>query len=167
MLPTVTSLSFHLLKTFSLGPDSRIGSRQAPLREETRAVPACPKGRAWNGRSCSCTPPSRFVRTAVLGTFAYQPKDAEEAVVFARHLLNQVDVMKGVSRDKTPQGEVADYTQWTAIEDLTNRVLYFADYADQTLRAIDLKKLDFTRSDYAPIPVSAPSGNAVKDVTPR
>ncbi|OIQ49338.1 Choloylglycine hydrolase [Pseudodesulfovibrio hydrargyri] len=114
-----------------------------------------------------CTPPSRFVRAAVLGNFAYQPKNAEEAVVFARHLLNQVDVMKGVSRDKTPQGEVADYTQWTAIEDLTNRVLYFADYGDQTLRAIDLKKLDFTRSDYAPIPVSMPSGNAVKDVTPR
>lgn len=114
-----------------------------------------------------CTPPSRFVRTAVLGKFAYQPKDAAEAVVFARHLLNQVDVMPGVSRAKTPQGEVADYTQWTAIEDLTNRVLYFADYGDQTLRAIDLKKLDFTRSDYAAIPVSMPSGNAVKDVTPR
>jgi choloylglycine hydrolase len=114
-----------------------------------------------------CTPPSRFVRAAVLGKFAYQPKNAEEAVVFARHLLNQVDVMPGISRDKTPQGEVADYTQWTAIEDLTNRVLYFADYGDQTLRAVDLKKLDFTRSDYAPIPVSTPSGNAVKDVTPR
>lgn len=114
-----------------------------------------------------CTPPSRFVRAAVLGTFAYQPETAEDAVVFARHLLNQVDVMPGVSRDKTPQGESADYTQWTAIEDLTNRVLYFADYGDQTLRCVDLKKLDFTRSDYAPIPVSAPSGNAVKDVTPR
>ena len=114
-----------------------------------------------------CTPPSRFVRAAVLGKFAYQPKDAGEAVVFARHLLNQVDVMPGVSREQTPQGEMADYTQWTAIEDLTNRVLYFADYGDQTLRAVDLKKLDFTRTDYAPIPVSAPSGNAVKDVTPR
>jgi choloylglycine hydrolase len=114
-----------------------------------------------------CTPPSRFVRAAVLKRFAYQPETGKDAVVFARHLLQQVNVMPGVSREKTAQGEAADYTQWTAIEDLTNRVIYFSDYQDQTLRAIDLKKLDFTRSDYAPIPVSAPSGNAVKDVTPR
>jgi len=114
-----------------------------------------------------CTPPSRFVRAAVLKQFAYQPETGKDAVVFARHLLQQVNVMPGVSREKTAQGEAADYTQWTAIEDLTNRVIYFADYQDQTLRAIDLKKLDFTRSDYTPIPVSAPSGNAIKDVTPR
>ncbi|WP_207261775.1 choloylglycine hydrolase family protein [Desulfovibrio sp. Huiquan2017] len=114
-----------------------------------------------------CTPPSRFVRTAVLKRFAYQPETGKDAVILARHLLQQVDVMPGVSREKTPRGEAADYTQWTAIEDLTNRVVYFADYKDQTLRAIDLKKLDFTRSDYASIPVSIPSGNAIKDVTPR
>lgn len=152
----------NLRNYVNLSPDMRTG-----LELNGMTVKGTGNGSGLFGLPGDCTPPSRFVRTAVLGKFAYQPENAAQAVVFARHLLNQVDVMPGVSRDKKPQGEAADYTQWTAIEDLTNRVLYFADYGDQTLRAIDLKKLDFTRSDYAPIPVSAPSGNAVKDVTPR
>ncbi|WP_051249648.1 linear amide C-N hydrolase [Maridesulfovibrio zosterae] len=114
-----------------------------------------------------CTPPSRFVRTAVLKEFAYQPANADEAIIFARHLLEQVTVMEGISRKKTLNGELADYTQWITIEDQTNRVVYFADYDDQTLKAIDLKKLDFTRSDYKAIPVSEPTGLAIKEVTPR
>ncbi|WP_291326172.1 choloylglycine hydrolase family protein [Desulfovibrio sp. UCD-KL4C] len=114
-----------------------------------------------------CTPPSRFVRIAILKQFAYQPEKDEDAIIFARHLIEQVTVMKGISREKTPKEEMADYTQWFTIEDLTNRVLYFGDYNDQTLRAVDLKKLDFTRSDYTPIPVSKVTGNAIKDVTPQ
>lgn len=152
----------NLRNYVNLSPDM-----QPALELNGMTVKGTGNGSGMLGLPGDCTPPSRFVRTAVLGKFAYQPKNGAEAIVFARHLLNQVDVMPGVSRDKAPQGEEADYTQWTAIEDLTNRVLYFADYGDQTLRAVELKKLDFTRSDYAPIPVSAPSGNAVKDVTPR
>jgi choloylglycine hydrolase len=140
---------------------------QPALELDGMTVAGTGNGSGLLGLPGDCTPPSRYVRTAVLGKFAYQPEKAEDAVIFARHMLSQVDVMPGFSRHKTDQSEEADYTQWTTIEDLTNRVLYFADYNDQTLRAIDLKKLDFTRADYAPLPVSTPSGNAVKDVTPR
>lgn len=140
---------------------------QKSLQLNGMTVSGTGNGSGLLGLPGDCTPPSRFVRVAVLGKFAYQPEKAADAVVFARHLLEQVDVMPGISRDKSPQGEMADYTQWIAIEDLTNRVFYFADYKDQTLRAIDLKKLDFTRSDYAPISVAKPTGNAIKDVTPR
>lgn len=140
---------------------------QHDLKLDGMTVSGTGNGSGLLGLPGDCTPPSRFVRAAIIREFAYRPEKGEDAVVFARHLLNQVDVMPGVSREKTPQGESADYTQWAGIMDLTNRVLYFADYADQTLRMIDLKKLDFTRSDYPPIPVSQPSGNAVKDVTPQ
>lgn len=140
---------------------------QKDLQLDGVAIAGTGNGSGLLGLPGDCTPPSRFVRTAVLKKFAYQPEKAEDAVIFARHLLNQVDVMPGVSREKSQQGEMADYTQWIAIEDLTNRVLYFADYNDQTLRSIDLKALDFTRSDYAPIPVAKTTGNAILDVTPR
>ena len=140
---------------------------QKELKLDGMTVSGTGNGSGMLGLPGDCTPPSRFVRIAILRQFAYQPKNDAEAVTFARHLLEQVYVMKGVSRNKTPQGEEADYTQWTAIEDLTNRVLYFSNYDDQTLRAINLKELDFTRADYKPIPVAKPSGNAIMDVTPR
>ncbi|WP_319759265.1 choloylglycine hydrolase family protein [Maridesulfovibrio sp.] len=140
---------------------------QKPLKLEGMSVNQTGNGSGLLGLPGDCTPPSRFVRTAILRQFAYKPENSAEAIIFARHLLEQVYVMKGISRDKTPQGEAADYTQWTAIEDLTNRVIYFADYDDQTLRAVDLKKIDFTRGDYKPLPVAKPSGNAIKDVTPH
>ncbi|WP_320170233.1 choloylglycine hydrolase family protein [Maridesulfovibrio sp.] len=140
---------------------------QKELKLEGMTVAGTGNGSGLLGLPGDCTPPSRFVRTAILRQFAYKPKDSAEAVVLARHLLEQIFVIKGISRDKTPKGEEADYTQWTAIEDLTNRVLYFADYNDQTLRTVDLKKLDFSRADYKPIPVSRDTGNAILDVTPR
>ncbi len=140
---------------------------QKTLQLDGASVSGTGNGSGLLGLPGDCTPPSRFVRVAVLKKFAYQPEKAEDAVTFARHLLDQVYVMKGISREKTADGEMADYTQWVAIEDLTNRVLYFADYNDQTLRTIDLKKLDFTRSDYTPIPVSKATGNAILDVPPR
>ena len=141
---------------------------QQPLELDGMTVSGTGNGSGLLGLPGDCTPPSRFVRIAILRQFAYQPKDDDEAIVFARHLLEQVYVMKGISRSNAPKGVVdADYTQWTAIEDLTNRVLYFSNYDDQTLRAIDLKKLDFTRADYKPIPVGEPSGHAISDVTPR
>jgi len=140
---------------------------QKELKLDGMTVSGTGNGSGMLGLPGDCTPPSRFVRIAILREFAYQPKNDAEAVIFARHLLEQVYVMKGVSRNNTPQGVEADYTQWTTIEDLTNRVLYFSNYDDQTLRAIDLKKLDFTRADYKPIPVAAPSGHAISDVTPR
>ncbi len=118
-----------------------------------------------------CTPPSRFVRTAIWQQFAYQPSNKNEAINLARHLLDKVSVIKGTSRkiiiENNKKTEVADYTQWSSIEDMTNRVIYFSNYYDQTLQSIDLKKIDFTRSDYKPISVMHISGNAIKDVTPR
>lgn len=138
---------------------------QKSLQLDGITVSGTGNGSGLLGLPGDCTPPSRFVRIAILKRFGYQPQNKDDALIFVRHLLEQVFVIKGISREKTPHGELADYTQWTTIEDLTNRVLYFTDYNDQTLRSIDLKKIDFTRSNYKPIPVSTDSGNAVKELT--
>ena len=36
---------------------------------------------------------------------------------------------------------MGEYTQWSVMQDLTNRILYYYDYYDMNMKAIDLKKL--------------------------
>ena len=138
-----------------------------PLKLDGMTITGTGNGSGLLGLPGDCSPPSRFVRTAYLRAFAYQAKNSSEAVNLARHLLDQVTVIKGISREKTAQGEFADYTQWITIEDLTHRMIYISNYNDPIWRAVDLKKIDFTRGDYTPIEVAKPSGKAILDVTPR
>lgn len=90
------------------------------------------------------TPPSRFVRAAFFTHFADQPKTADEAVLLAQHILNTVDIPYGEAKGETPEGVEKDYTMWTVIKDLKNKVLYFRTYENLSLRAVDLKKLDLS-----------------------
>lgn len=89
------------------------------------------------------TPPSRFVKTALTINAALTPKNADEAVNLAEHIINIVDIPKGVIKEKiNPFITLYGYTQWVVIKDLTNKVLYYRSYDDMTLRSIDLKKLN-------------------------
>lgn len=89
------------------------------------------------------TPPSRFVRTAAMLCFAKRASTAAEGVNLSEHVLNAVDIPKGVIREKVPGQEYTDYTQWIVIKDLTHKVFYFRSYDNLTLRALDLRKLNF------------------------
>ena len=99
------------------------------------------------------TPPSRFVRLAVLRQFADPAPDAAAAVKLARHLMNSVYITRGTIVDRNAAGEVtaSESTQWTAYYDLTNRVLYFQTYDNSTLRKIDLKAIDFDKVSHQSI----------------
>lgn len=89
------------------------------------------------------TPPSRFVRLAYSVDAALPAKDAAEAVNLAEHLLNIVDIPKGMIKEKsTPLVMVEGYAQWVVIKDLTNRVLYYKTYDNTAWKKIDLKKLN-------------------------
>jgi choloylglycine hydrolase len=92
------------------------------------------------------TPPSRFVRTAMLAHFSNKPKDAPGAVNLAAHVLNSVDIPRGVvkSREKDLKN-VEDYTQWVVIKDLTGRALYIRCYDGMAFRKIDMKKVTFEK----------------------
>lgn len=89
------------------------------------------------------TPPSRFVRAAMFVHFADPVKNALEGVNLAAHILNTVDIPHGGIKQKGHESPMKDYTQWIAIKDLTNKIFYFRDYKNLSLRAIDLKKLKF------------------------
>ena len=82
---------------------------------------------------------------ASIAHLADQPKDAKEALIVAEHLINRVDIPKGLVRDYTNGGKpLGDYTQWTTFRDHANKVYFWKTYTDPALRAVDLKQLDFS-----------------------
>lgn len=83
------------------------------------------------------TPPSRFVRTAILKRFLQQPANSDEAVVAAIHMLNTVDIPYGIVRG-TPTKDF-DFTQWIVVKDLKNQKLYVRTYQNQNIRSFDLE----------------------------
>ncbi|MFA6357970.1 MAG: choloylglycine hydrolase family protein [Candidatus Omnitrophota bacterium] len=90
------------------------------------------------------TPPSRFVRVAFSLDASLSAKDALEAVNLAEHLLNVVDIPKGVIEENpAPLVHMQGYAQWVVIKDLTNRILYYKTYENTAWKMIDLKKFSF------------------------
>ena len=80
------------------------------------------------------TPPSRFVRAAVMAHFSDQVQTGKDAVIKAFHILNTVDI---------PRGTSFDYTVWSVVKDLTTKSLYFRFYDDLTICVLhmnDVKK---------------------------
>jgi choloylglycine hydrolase len=91
------------------------------------------------------TPPSRFVRVAYSLDAALPAKNASEAVNLAEHLLNIVDIPKGVIKENpAPLVYMQGYAQWVVIKDLTNLVLYYKTYENTAWKKVDLKKFDLT-----------------------
>lgn len=94
------------------------------------------------------TPPGRFVKIAVLTHFADQPKDSAAALRLSRHIMNNVDIPKGLAIDKDGSGKViySEWTQWTTFRDLRNKVFYFTTYDNAAMRKIDLNKVDLSKA---------------------
>ncbi|MCX5709316.1 MAG: choloylglycine hydrolase family protein [Candidatus Omnitrophica bacterium] len=89
------------------------------------------------------TPPSRFARMAFCVDAALPAKNEVEAVNLAEHLLNIVDIPKGVIKENpallvTLEGNA----EWVVIKDLTNLVLYYKTYGNTSWKKVDLKKFD-------------------------
>lgn len=125
-------------------------------------------GNGWHGLPGDWTPPTRFVRTAMMVHSADPVKDAAGAVNLAEHILNANDIPLGVVKaGKKVMKEMVDYTQWIVIKDLTNKVLYFRSYQDLALKKVDMKKLNFKPgSQIISVPIESGSRNII-DVTGR
>lgn len=82
------------------------------------------------------TPPSRFVKIAILKNFVKKTKTPEENINLAFHLLNTVDIAYGVVRSK--EGSHFDHTQWVVVKDLVNKKLSYRTYKDLNIHTIDL-----------------------------
>lgn len=89
------------------------------------------------------TPPSRFVRTAAMVHFADEVKTGEDAVMLGFHVLNTVDIPRGVCGAHLPvlHTEKYDYTQWVVVKDLTTKSIYFRVYDNLTIRVVHLSNV--------------------------
>jgi choloylglycine hydrolase len=101
-------------------------------------------GSGLRGLPGDWTPPSRFVRLAFCIDAALPPKDTAGAVNLAGHLLNTVDIPKGVIKENTKYPLIYEYgyAQWAVIKDLTDQVLYYRTYDNPAWRSVNLKKFD-------------------------
>jgi choloylglycine hydrolase len=115
----------------------------APIKVNGYTVYPTGHGAGLHGLPGDSTPPSRFVRTVINAQMSITAADAASAVNLAQHILNTVDIPKGIDRlnSKTTMG---DHTQWAVMKDLKNRIYYYRSYYDLSLKIIDLKKIDFS-----------------------
>ncbi len=99
------------------------------------------------------TPPSRFIRFGVLTNFSDQQPDAPSTLNLAQHIINTFSIPRGIIAEKTPDNKVInETTQWVSFRDLTNKVLYFNTYDNQTIRKIELGEIDFGKTDVLTYP---------------
>ena len=103
-------------------------------------------GAAMFGLPGDITPPSRFVKTAILLEVAIEAANATEAVNLAEHIMNNVDIPLGLSRDPENGQVLKELTQWVVFKDLTHGMLYYRTYENMSLHAVSLKKLDFSKN---------------------
>jgi choloylglycine hydrolase len=114
------------------------------------------------------TPPSRFVRLAVMTRFADPQDNAEKALNLAQHIVSTIHIVKGMVVDRGKDGGItaSETTQWSAYRDLTNKIYYFRTYDNFNLRKIDLKRLDFSGDKVKAIKLDQ-DREIVTDVTDR
>jgi len=85
------------------------------------------------------TPPSRFVRMALLKGFVKKPKTASLNVNLALHFLNNVDIPYGAVQEN--KGQEFDYTQWAIVKDLSNGVLYYRVYKNLNVQSVNFEEM--------------------------
>ncbi|MGD9108838.1 MAG: choloylglycine hydrolase family protein [Gammaproteobacteria bacterium] len=99
------------------------------------------------------TPPSRFVRTAALTQSAFPVTNAEQGVILAWNIINNVNIFKGATRETAPNGmNIYNYTQWTIVADLNNKQIYFRTYDNPNIFMVDMKPL-LNSKNYLMIPM--------------
>ncbi len=112
-------------------------------------------GSGMMGLPGDLTPPSRFVRLAVLTRFSDRQPDAAGNLNLAQHILNTFEIPSGLITDTLPDGKTVlkETTQWSSFRDLANRIFYFKTYDNQNLRKIDFQGLDFSGNSVKRIPM--------------
>lgn len=138
----------------------------APVRR-LGAVTLHPTGgnSGFLGLPGDATPPSRFVRAAFYRATAPQRATGFDTVQQCFHLLNNFDIPIGIEH---PEGECPDIpsaTQWTSAIDLTNRRVYFKTAYNNTIRCIDLARIDFGKTAYQSHPLDRKREQPVERIT--
>jgi choloylglycine hydrolase len=87
---------------------------------------------------------SRFIRLNVFQEFHNEPKNVLDGVATSFHILNNFDIVKGFVVNK--KTGIEEFTQYTAVYDLTNFDGWFKAYGEQIIRNIHIPKKTFFNS---------------------
>lgn len=114
------------------------------------------------------TPPSRFIRAAALTASARPLSNSMDATFEAFRILDSFNIPLGATvAPKALPNDIPGATQITSVSDLSNRVYYYHTMFNRQVRAIDLKKIDFSRIKQQVIDDETGRKNEVLDITPR
>ena len=116
----------------------------APIIANGVAYAATGQGQGMLGLPGDSSPPSRFVKIAVMAKTAVTPANAKELLQTSTHIINTVDIPLGSIRAKVDGKDQLELTQWTVFKNLTDNVLYYRSYADSTLRSVSLHEVPLT-----------------------
>ncbi|WP_196888067.1 linear amide C-N hydrolase [Aureivirga sp. CE67] len=108
------------------------------------------QGTGFKGIPGSSTPVDRFVRTAMMINFAEPVKKEKDAVNLGFHIINTVDIPKGISREHEAGTTYLDtltfdHTQWGTICDTKNKNYYVRMYNSPEVFKVNLNKLDLEK----------------------
>lgn len=110
------------------------------------------------------TPPSRFVRAAFYRATAPQRVTGYDTVLQCFHLLNNFDVPIGIEHKADEVPDLISATQWTSAIDLTNRKVYYKTMYNNSIRCIDLAKIDFGKVKYQVHPLDKVKQQPIEEV---
>lgn len=113
------------------------------------------------------TPPSRFVRAAFYRATAPKLKDAISTVMQCFHILNNFDIPIGTEHPLREAPDMPSATHWTSVIDLTHRKVYFKTAYNNTIRCIDLNRIDFTTVRYQSHPFDNIKKQPVEEIVIR
>ena len=100
------------------------------------------------------TSPSRFVRATFFQTTSPIWPTGFDTVLQAFHILNNFDIPVGIQHapEDIPEG-LPSATQFTSATDLRELKLYYRTAWNSNIRCIDLKDIDFNRTEYQSHPL--------------
>lgn len=110
------------------------------------------------------TPPSRFVRAAFYKATAPQLATGYDTVLQSFHLLNNFDLPIGIEHKADEVPDIISGTQWTSAIDLTNRLLYYKTMYNNSIRCIDLAKIDFGSVKYQVHPLDKVKEQPIEEI---
>lgn len=112
------------------------------------------QGTGMLGLPGDSTPPSRFIRAVAFTQSAVKPANGEEAINMALHIANNFDIPKGFSRDTSNGVTMYDFTFWTTLSDLTEKIYYYRGYQNVKIYRVSLMNLNFNGPDLARLDTS-------------
>jgi choloylglycine hydrolase len=138
----------------------------APLTIDGESIVPFGGGSGLVGLPGDFTPPSRFVRAAVLTATARPLPTSVEAVFEAFRILDGFNIPVGVTgKPDKIASDIESATQITTAADLTNKRYYFHTMSNREVRMIDLSKIDFAAVKDQMIDVDGGKKHTVRELS--